>query len=149
MFHSQKEHSKQANSNEIDLFDVPTRVKPYRFIKIEFDDLPPETELSVIQKYRNVRLTWYCSTMSLFLFIATIITAGFYLRKITKQDFRLAEVHYLTSVGLCLQLLFNTPYKIAYHENTFTAALDGVLNALMISFVFLCSLVVMHAFMGK
>jgi hypothetical protein len=72
--------------------------------------------VSLIQKFRNVRLTMYSSVISLFLFTATIINAIFYAKKLIAIK-EIAEIHYFIGVGFGLMVLFNLPYKINLYQN--------------------------------
>lgn len=101
---------------EVKLLDIPTRTMAYRMVKIDFNDLPEADSIKVYQRYRNVRLTWYQSTMSLIFFVATVVNAAFYLQKLKSSErHNLSEVKRFIAFGLIALIMFNLPYKLNLH----------------------------------
>jgi len=67
------------------ILTIPTAYKAYRVAQIEIDASEELYNLAVHYRYRNVRLSKYYGTISLFFFTTTLANAIYYIKKLRKD----------------------------------------------------------------
>ena len=135
-------------ASEVKMADLPTIDNQYRMISIVFTSYPDQDSgvIAIVahQRYRNLRLTRYETTLSIFFFIAAAINAFFCLKKVWAES-DVGEVKRIVAAGSLLLILFNVPYKYSLTTNKLTAIWDTFVNCSTMCFMLTLNLVVTHA----
>ena len=137
------------NAPEVRMTDVPTNSFDYRMIKVDLwskenTTFEETSSLSIHTRHRNVLLTRYYSILQIIFFLATILNAFVYLRKMRTES-NPGEVKQIIATGLIILFFFNLPYKLDVAQSKITAFFDSFINSIMFSYIFGLSLVLSHS----
>ena len=138
-----------STAPEVRIMDVPTNSFDFRMIKVDlwskenytFEDA---RSLSIHIRHRNVLLTRYYSILQIIFFLATVLNAFVYLRKMRTES-NPGEVKKIIAIGLIVLFFFNIPYKLDVTQSKVTAFFDSFINSIMFSYIFGLTLVLSHS----